>query len=244
MSRSTLLYDQIARVGKALGAPVRVAILDVLSQAPATVEGLAQSIGQSVANTSQHLRVLREAGLVEGNRRGLFIPYRLAGDGVATCLVRLRELAESQLTELQVARQAISARAADVEHIDRETLFRRIKAGEAVLIDVRPPAEFNAGHLPGAISVPLEELEKRLRTLPRDREIIAYCRGPYCMLAVEAVRLLERRGRKARRYEDGVAEWRAAGLRVETGSSESTPSPNTKQRRPTRKAGSRRRTSA
>ena len=244
MARDALVHDHVARVGKALAAPVRVAILDVLSQAPATVEGLAHPIGQSIAKHSQNLRGLREAGLVEGERRGLFIDCRRAGDGVATCVVRLRELAESQLAELRAARDAIAARAADVEHIDRDTLLRRIKAGEAVLIDVRPPAEFNAGHLPGALSVPLEELEKALRTLPRDREIIAYCRGPYCMLAVEAVRLLGRRGRKARRYEDGVAEWRAAGLRVETGPSEGAPQRTTTLRRPTRKAGPRRRSQA
>ena len=209
------LHQHLAHLGKALAAPVRVAILDVLAQAPRSVEDLASAVGQTVANTSQHLRILREARLVEGTRAGLFVTYRLAGEQVAGCLVGLRELGEAQIAELRLAREAIASESADVARIDRETLRRRLRAGEVVLIDVRPPLEYAAAHLPGAISVPTGDLDAFVRSIPKKLEIVAYCRGPYCMLAVEAVRALQRRGRKARRFEDGVAEWQAAGLPLE-----------------------------
>jgi len=211
------LYPHLARLGKALAAPGRIAILDLLTQAPRTVERLAADSGQSVANTSQHLRVLREARLVDAEKNGLYVTYCLASDSVAELLVSVSRVAEEQLAEVRVARQALVEKTADVEEIDRHTLVQRMRKGEAILIDVRPYEEYLAGHLPGARSVPLAELGSRLPDLPKGREIVAYCRGPYCMLAVEAVRRLTRKGRRARRLEDGVVEWRSAGLKVVAG---------------------------
>ncbi|MEO6486670.1 MAG: metalloregulator ArsR/SmtB family transcription factor [Thermoanaerobaculia bacterium] len=208
------VHELLARFGRALAAPARIAIMDVLAQAPRSVEDLAAAIGQSVANTSQHLRILREVRLVNGTRDGLRITYRLASDDVAALLVGLRQLGEAQMAELRLARQAIAAKSADVACIDRNTLRRLLRAGEVLLIDVRPAEEFAAAHLPGAISVPVAELDSAIASLPKRIEIVAYCRGPYCMLAVEAVRAMKRLGRKARRLEDGVTEWRSAGLPI------------------------------
>jgi rhodanese-related sulfurtransferase/DNA-binding transcriptional ArsR family regulator len=215
-NESKELAGHLSRIGKALAGPVRVHILELLTQAPGTVEQLAAETAQSLANTSQHLRVLREARLVDAERRGLYVTYRLASPSVAELFVRFREVAEEQLSEVRLARQALAERSADVEVVDRKTLLQRLRSGAAILIDVRPAAEFAAGHLPGALSMPLAQLPKHLSGLPKGREIVAYCRGPYCTMAVEAVRLLVRRGRRARRLEDGVAEWRTAGLDVVT----------------------------
>ena len=213
MDTKPFLYEQLARLSKALGAPNRIELLDVLSQGPRTVERLARDAGLTTANASQHLKVLRAARLVTAEKHGLFVTYRLAGPAVAAFLVQLRRLGESQLAELQLARTSLLA-ASEVESIDRRTLLRRLKSGEAVLVDVRPRDEYDAAHLPGAVSMPLTELRKRLRELPENREIVAYCRGPYCMLSVEAAHILSSRGRRVRRLEDGVSEWRDAGLRV------------------------------
>lgn len=214
-----LLYEELSRLGKALSAPVRIEILDLLSQRPRTVERIAAATGQSIANTSQHLQVLRRARLVDAEKQGLHVSYRLAGDEVAHLLVRLRETGEAQLAELQVARAALLESADQAEMIDRDTLLTRLRTGEAMLIDVRPHDEFLAGHLPGAVSMPLEELSTRLRELGKEQEVVAYCRGPYCMLSSDAVRALARRGYRARRLEDGVLEWRAAGESIEVGES-------------------------
>jgi rhodanese-related sulfurtransferase/DNA-binding transcriptional ArsR family regulator len=211
------LYEQLARLAKALAAPKRIELLDVLSQGPRTVERLARETGQTIANASQHLKVLRAARLVEAEKHGLFVTYRLSGDEVARFLVKLRELGEGQLAELRAVREELLHAAPNVEPIDRKTLIRRVAKGEAILIDVRPREEYLAGHLPGAVSIPLAELKAHLKELPKGQEIVAYCRGPYCMLAIEAIGLLAHYGRRARRLEDGVSEWRAAGLRVEQG---------------------------
>lgn len=211
------LYEQLARLGKAFAAPKRIEILDALSQGPRTVERLASATGQTVANASQHLRVLRQAQLVEAEKHGLFVTYRLATDAVGALLVQLRKLGEAQLAELRLAREALLSEAPDVEQVDRQTLLARLRSGDAVLIDVRPREEYMAGHLPGAVSVPLDELASRLKEFGKKREVVAYCRGPYCMLSADAVRLLSRRGYRARRLEDGVLEWRAAGLKVVAG---------------------------
>ena len=211
------LYEQLARLGKAFAAPKRIEMLDTLSQGPRTVERLAAATGQTLANASQHLRILRQAQLVASEKRGLFVTYRLAADAVGMLLIQLRELGESQLAELQLARRALLADAPSVEHVDRQTLLARLRTGDAVLIDVRPHEEYVAGHLPGALSIPLSELEARLKELKKGREVVAYCRGPYCMLAADAVGVLSRRGFRARRLEDGVLEWRAAGLKVVAG---------------------------
>lgn len=202
-------------MAKALSAPARVEILDVLAQGPHTVERLAARTSQSIANVSQHLKVLRGARLVDATRRGTFIEYRLARPDVGDVLVRLREAAERHLLELQAARDELTS-AKDVERVGRRELIERMKSGEVILLDVRPSNEYDAAHLPGAKSIPLPELAKRLAEIPRAKEVIAYCRGPYCMLAVDAVKLLKRRGRRARHLPDGVLEWRSAGLRVET----------------------------
>ncbi len=209
--------QQLARLGKALSAPARVRILELLAQTPRTVERIASDSGQSIANASQHLRVLREARLVEATRNGIHIIYQLASPVVANLLVCLGKIGEQQLAELAAARAALAQRTADVECIDRRTLLRRLRDGSAILIDVRPAEEYAAGHIAGALSLPLAQLEARLAEVPARREVVAYCRGPYCMLAVEAVRFLRRRGRKAKRLEDGVIEWRNAGLRVVPG---------------------------
>ncbi|SRR6266540_1102107 len=211
------LYEQLARLGKAFAAPKRIEMLDALSQGPRTVERLASATGQTVANASQHLRILRQAQLVDSEKRGLFVTYRLAAEAVGALLVQLRELGEAQLVELQLAREALLSEAPNVEQVDRHTLLARLRAGDAVLIDVRPQEEYVAGHLPGALSIPLDELSARLKELEKGREVVAYCRGPYCMLSADAVRMLSRRGFRARRLEDGVLEWRAAGLKVVAG---------------------------
>jgi len=216
----THLYEQLARLTKALASPKRIELLDTLSQGPRTVERLAQQTGQSTANASQHLQVLRAAALVEAARNGLYTTYRLASEQVAAILIELRRLGETRLAELRLARERLLDATGGIEHIDRRTLLRRLKSGEAVLIDVRPREEFVAGHLPNARSIPLPELRKRLEELPRNQEIVAYCRGPYCLLASRALELLRAHGRRAGRLEDGFPEWRLAGLPIAVGEEE------------------------
>lgn len=211
------LYEQLARLGKALAAPKRVEMLDALAQGPRTVERVADATGQTIANASQHLKVLRQAQLVESEKHGLYVTYRLASEAVGDLLVHLREVGEAQLIELQRARRELLSEAPNVEAIDRRTLLARVRTGDAILIDVRPREEYVAGHLPGALSIPVEELAHRLKELSKEQEIVAYCRGPYCMLSADAVRSLSRRGFRARRLEDGVLEWRAAGMKVVAG---------------------------
>lgn len=217
------IYEQLARIGKSLASGPRLEILDILCQGPRTVEGLAKQVGQSVANTSHHLQVLRRARLVDAQKEGVHVTYRLADEEVCTFFRALRGLAESRLLEIeQVTRHFLEARGS-MEAVDREALVARVRSGEVTVLDVRPEEEYRAGHIPGALSVPLEELERRLAELPPDREIVAYCRGPYCVLAVEAVRLLRARGFVAVRMEDGVPDWRARGLPVETAPVEASP---------------------
>lgn len=209
------LYEQLARVGKALAAPRRLELLDLLGQAPRTVEGLADQAGMSVANTSQHLQVLRAAGLVDAEKDGLYVTYRLAAGEVADFCLRLRRLAESRLAEVQRVKRQFFASADDLEPLPAKDLLARARRGEVVLLDVRPREEYAAGHLAGAVCIPHHELRRRLGELPKSRAIVAYCRGPYCVFASEAVKLLRSRGFKSTRIEDGVAEWRARGLPVE-----------------------------
>ncbi len=209
----TAFYGAFARVGQALGHPTRLELLDVLAQAPRTVEALATACGRSVASTSQHLQTLWRAGLVARDKDGLYVTYRLASDDVGTLYRTLRDVARAHLAEVEQAARSFLDEGAD-EPIDADELRERVRRGKAVVIDVRPPEEFAAAHLPDAISVPLGELEARLASLPKRKEIVAYCRGPYCVLAVEAVRLLRASGRRARRLEDGVREWGARGLPI------------------------------
>jgi len=216
--RRSPVYDEIARIGHATANPTRLALLDLLAQSPRTVEALAAETRQSAAATSHHLQVLRRARLVEASKAGLYVTYRLADPQVATFFVQLRGLAEARLAEIrETTRLYVEARGG-MEPLDNDELVRRVRAGEVTLIDVRPEEEYRAAHIPGAISVPLADLKARLRQLPRSRDIVAYCRGPYCVMAIDAVDQLRRRGFRAHRLELGVADWRARGWRTETGS--------------------------
>ena len=216
-SLKAAIYEQIARIGQATASPHRLELLDLLSQGARTVEALARQTGQSVATTSHHLQVLRRARLVEARKAGLYVTYRLADPQVGEFFLDLRSLAESRLAEVQqVTRQYLEGRGA-LEPVGNDELVRRVRSGEVTLIDVRPREEYMAGHLPGALSLPLPELKKRVGALPKNRDIVAYCRGPYCVMALDAVALLRRRGFRAHRMEDGVSEWRAHGWRIETG---------------------------
>ena len=211
----TALFDAFAQAAKALASGRRIELLDVLANGERTVEALAGEVGLSVANTSQHLQVLRQAGLVSSRRAGTSVHYRLAAPEVFELWRTLRALAASRLAEVERLAAAYLGARDQLEPVTREELARRLENGDPVLVlDVRPAAEHAAGHLPGAVSIPVEELHRRMAELPRDREIVAYCRGPYCAFAHEAVELLRDEGFAARRLEDGLPEWQAAGLAV------------------------------
>jgi rhodanese-related sulfurtransferase/predicted transcriptional regulator len=214
----TALFDEFARAAKALASGRRIELLDVLANGERTVEALAGQVGLSTANTSQHLQVLRQAGLVTGRRQGTRISYRLADPDVFRLWQALRSLAASRLAEVERLATAYLGARDQLEPVTRQELARRLQDGDSVVVlDVRPAAEYAAGHLPGAVSVPVDELRRRLAELPADREIVAYCRGPYCAFAHEAVAMLREEGFSARRLEDGLPEWRAAGLAVTRG---------------------------
>jgi rhodanese-related sulfurtransferase len=207
-------YEQLALLGKAVSAPKRVELLDLLAQGPRTVEALAAQAALSVANASQHLQVLRGAGLVESEKKGLYVEYRLADDDVARFFLALRALGESRFAGVkQIARDYFASRGA-MEAVEADELLRRVRKGEVTVLDVRPAEEYRAGHVPGAISIPLGELEARLKELPKSREVVAYCRGPYCVMAADAVDLLRKKGYRAHRMEQGVLDWRARGWRL------------------------------
>ncbi len=214
------VYEQLARIGKASSAPKRLELLDLLCQGPRTVEALARETALSTANASQHLRVLRAARLVEAEKKGLYVEYRLADARVESFLLALRGLGEARLTEIESVRSAYLAGREALEAVPTRELLRRVRSGEVTVLDVRPEAEYRAGHLPRAVSIPLAKLEARLGALPRDREVVAYCRGPYCVMALEAVEVLRRAGFRAHRLEEGVADWRARRWRVEVGARE------------------------
>jgi rhodanese-related sulfurtransferase/DNA-binding transcriptional ArsR family regulator len=211
------LYPQLARIGKAVSSPQRLAILDRLANGEKPVERLATELNLSVKNASAHLRVLRESRLVEARKEGQQVFYRLAEEGVAAFFLALRDLAERRLAEVrEVSRQYLGGRK-QMTPVDRRQLLSRIRAGEVTVLDLRDEAEFAAGHLPGARSLPMRELKKALRSVPPDQEIVAYCHGPYCVLSLEAVQLLTAKGYRATRLDDGFVEWAAAGLPVERG---------------------------
>ncbi|MBN8216578.1 MAG: ArsR family transcriptional regulator [Spirochaetes bacterium] len=210
------IYQQFSRIGRALASPVRLELLDLLCQAPRTVEALAKETTQSLANTSQHLRVLRQARLVEAEKHGLFVVYSLAGDEVCTFFKSLQKLAEVRLSEVRSLAQSLLAERHMLMPVDRGGLFSRIEHGEVTLLDVRPVDEYRAGHIPGSLSVPLADLAEKIAGLPRDREVVAYCRGPYCVLAIEAVEILRRHGFTALRMEESVHDWQAAGHVLQT----------------------------
>jgi rhodanese-related sulfurtransferase len=209
------IYEQFARLGKAVSAPKRIELLDLLCQSPRTVEALAEQAAISVANASQHLKILRAARLVDAEKKGLYVVYRPADHEVARFIVALRELASDRLAEVdRITHDYLEARGA-LAAVGGKELLRRVRNGEVTILDVRPAEEYRAGHIPDAISIPIDELKSRLDELPKKREIVVYCRGPYCVMALDAVELLRKKGFKVQRMEQGIADWRAHGWRVE-----------------------------
>jgi rhodanese-related sulfurtransferase/DNA-binding transcriptional ArsR family regulator len=211
------LFDHFARIGKAVGSPARLELLDLLAQGEKPVETLARQAGLSVTNTSNHLKELRAASLVSTRKDGPYVFYRLADPSVQEFLRSLQALAHRQLSDVRQIVQDYFERPDDLEAVEGGTLLDRIRAGEVVVLDVRPEDEYLAGHIPGARSVPLPQLEGSLSDLPAGAEVVAYCRGPYCVLAPEAVALLRARGFRARRLAEGLPDWAARGLPVATG---------------------------
>jgi rhodanese-related sulfurtransferase len=217
MMTSKQLYEQLARLGKAVASPARLELLDLLCQGPRSVEILAKEAGLSITNTSQHLRVLHGARLVESEKAGLFVTYRLADPAVCDFFQSLRSLGEKRLAEVDAILRRFREAPETLEAVEKDTLLDRIQSGEVILLDVRPEEEYRAAHLPFAISAPLSDLDSVLGKLRRRKPIVAYCRGPYCVLAKEAVKILRAKGFRAVRLEDGVPEWRAQGLPVVIG---------------------------
>ena len=209
------LLEQFALVAKALGHAHRLDLLDFLAQGERGVDGLARATGLTVANTSQHLQHLRRAGLVVSEKRGLQVFYQLAGEDVVDLIGALRHTTERHVAEVDRIVAGYFNERDSLEPISRSELLERSRQGLVTILDVRPVQEFQAGHIPGAVNLPLKDLDKHLKDLPKDQEIIAYCRGPYCVLSFEAVAALREKGYDARRLQDGYPEWRASGLKVE-----------------------------
>ena len=211
------LYAQFARVGKALASPYRLELLELLGQAERTVDSLAQELGISIASVSQHLQALRQAALVESRKHGLFVYSRLADPAITDLCHVLRTVSERRLADLdRIVRDHFGDRVG-AEPVSMPELLKRSRLPGVVILDTRPPGEYEAGHIAGAISMPVDELRRRLKELPKGKEYVAYCRGPYCVYADQAVQFLQANGRRARRLLQGFPEWRAAGLPIETG---------------------------
>lgn len=217
------LYGQFARIGKALASPHRLEILELLAQSERTVDSLATELGLSLANTSQHLQALRQAALVESRKDGLFAFYRLADPAICDLCAVIRTVAERRLADLERLVYEHFGDRSGAEPVDMHELLARARSKQVIVLDTRPANEYLAGHISGAISVPVDDLQRRLRELPKRKAYVAYCRGPYCVYADRAVEILRTHGRKAQRLLEGFPEWRAAGLPVETGPS---PSPS------------------
>jgi len=215
MSFKQELFSQFARVGKALSNGNRLELLEFLAQGERSVEQLSKVAGLTVANTSQHLQQLRHAGMVSCRKEGLKVYYSISGDDVIRLLDALRAVAERHVSDVQHLVNTYLTVKDDLEPIPRGELMARVKDGLVTVLDVRPPEEYAAGHVPGAVNIPLQELEQRLGELGKDQEVVAYCRGPHCVLAFDAVARLREKGMKARRLEDGYPEWKTAGLPVE-----------------------------
>ena len=209
------VFASLARIGTALSSPTRIEFLELLAQSERTVEQLATLTGTTVANTSQHLQKLRQAGLITGRKDGLYVFYRLKGDEVVGLLSALGRAGEAYVAEVERIVRMYFTQKDELEAVPAKEVLERARKGLVTVLDVRPPEEFAAGHLPGAVNIPVHELQKRLNELPKRREIIAYCRGPYCLMSYDAVALLRTKGRKARRLEAGLPEWRLAGFPVE-----------------------------
>ena len=212
-----LIFEQFAALARTLGSAHRLELLELLAQTERSVEHLAGLSGLTIANASQHLQQLRRSGLVQARREGKRVLYRLADADVVALLGGLRRIAERNVGQVEKVLNSYFRQRDRLEPVSRKELLRRMRDGLVTVIDTRPAAEFVAGHLPGAINVPLGELRRRLRELPREQQIVAYCRGPYCVLSYEAVAELRKRGFNAYRLEEGYPEWKAAGLAVETG---------------------------
>lgn len=212
------IYAQFARIGKAVSAPKRIELLELLCQGPRTVEVLAGQAALNVANASQHLQILRKARLIEAAKRGLFVEYRLADEGVLRFVYAMQKVANARFTEIDSLMQAYLKSRGALERVSGDELMRRVRNREVLVLDVRPVEEFRAGHIPGARSMPVSELKRRVAELPRDKEIVAYCRGPHCVMAIEAVELMRRNGLHAVRMEHGVMDWRMRGWRLRAGS--------------------------
>jgi len=211
------LYPQFARIGHALASPKRIELLELLGQGEKTVEALADQVATPVKNTSAHLRVLRQARLVETRRDGTYVYYRLADEAVFGLLATLEALAHRRLADVQQVVQSYLDGHDALEPVTLKELRRLMREEDITVVDVRPADEYRAGHIPGALSVPVPELKRRLRELPKNREVIAYCRGRYCVFSLDAVTLLRKQGYRARRASEGLPDWRAAGLPVEVG---------------------------
>ncbi len=207
-----LLYEQVARIGKAVSSPKRLEILELLAQGEKSVDLLAVELSIDIKLASAHLKALRDARLVTSRRDGKFIHYRLTGNDVADLGVKLREVAEEHLLELRLALGQMAENPGQMDPVDRRVLLAQARRGEVIVIDVRPQDEYAVAHLPYARSMPLAEVQQHLSSLPRDKEIVAYCRGPFCLLSDEAVAFLKAQGFRARKVHDGVSEWKAAGL--------------------------------
>lgn len=211
------LYGQLARISRALSSPARLELLELLAQGERSVEALAAAAHLPTANTSHHLQALRVARLVDLRKQGTRVFYRLAGPEVFDLVQTIRRVAQARVAEVDDLVRTFFSTPEVLEPVSRRELVRRVREGSALILDVRPPEEYEAGHIRGAVSVPLEQLERRLVRLPRRKEIVAYCRGPYCLLSVRAVELLRARGFRARRLADGFPEWRGAGLPIDSG---------------------------
>ncbi|HEV8495743.1 MAG TPA: metalloregulator ArsR/SmtB family transcription factor [Gemmatimonadaceae bacterium] len=211
------LYAQFARIGNALASPKRIELLDLLGQGEKTVEALAEHVATPIKNTSAHLRVLRQARLVETRRDGTYVYYRLADDDVFRLLRTLETIGHARLAEVQQVVGLYLDGHDQLEPVTLKELRRLMRDGDVTILDVRPTDEFDAGHIPGALSMPVSELKGRIREIPKSREVVAYCRGRYCVYSLEAVTLLRKRGYRARRADEGMPDWRAAGMPVEIG---------------------------
>lgn len=210
------VFAQFARIGKSVSAPKRIELLELLCQGPRTVESLADDAALSVANASQHLQLLRKARLVESEKRGLFVEYRLADEGVLRFVHAMGAIAEARYAEIGAITETYLKGRGALERVSGEELMRRVRRKEVLLLDVRPVGEYRAGHIPGARSMPVSELRRRVADLPRNKEIVAYCRGPHCVMAVEAVELLRKNGLRAVRMDEGVMDWRVRGWPLST----------------------------
>lgn len=209
-----LVYEQFAKMAQAFAAPKRLEIIDVLAQGERDVESLSKQVAMTVANTSRHLQILKQTRLVQSRREGVRIFYRLADEDVLSCWINIRTMAEKRSAEIKEVARIFFEERDTLEPVSKDNLLQRMQEDEVTILDVRPPEEYRAGHIAGALSIPVSELKTRLNEIPRDREIVAYCRGPYCVMSAEAMSILRESGFRALRFKEGLPEWKEAGLPV------------------------------